>query len=55
MAEVGGWLNLPSGNRSAEFAKGSARIEHPDGKHSHADGSTGTFSDKNCPMCSKGK
>jgi hypothetical protein len=58
---VGGWLNLPGKGRSASFVHGS---EHNDRKeilvasgeeprHGHSS-TTGTFTDKNCPMC-KGK
>jgi hypothetical protein len=47
---VGGWLSLPTQGRSAEFAKGDRR-ELEDGKHAHPSSTTGTFTDKNCPLC----
>lgn len=54
--QVGGWLNLPDRSRKASFVHGSEhyeRVDTGDGKHAHPP-NTGTFTDKNCPMC-KGK
>jgi hypothetical protein len=53
---VGGWLKLPESGRSAEFERASSgRVELENGRHAHPDGSTGTFTDKNCPICKKEK
>lgn len=54
--QVGGWLSLPDKGRTASFVHGSehnGKVSHEDGRHSHPP-NTGTFTDKNCPLC-KGK
>lgn len=55
---VGGWLNLPSDGRTAEFVHGSEHNDRQDvlvaageePRHGHPP-STGTYTDKNCPFC----
>jgi hypothetical protein len=60
-SKVGGWLNLPERGRTASFVHGSEHNERREVLTSHGEAprhahgnETGTYTDKNCPMC-KGK